>query len=114
MIIKEIQLLSEALWESVKNDLKFFSPIQLFVKKLSELTYIEVSSVDEALLHWNKIDEYFDKYRKKPGGDVFYSPPHLIFSNDSSVKRVGELIKKLKSLPKEDLENEIEAFKPKE
>ncbi len=113
MIIKEIQVLSEGLWESVKNDLKFFSPIQLFVKKLSELDYTESTSIDDALLYWNKIEECFDKYRKKPGGDVFYSPPHLISSNNDSVKRVGELIKKLKSLSKEDLENEIDDFKPK-
>lgn len=113
MIIKEIQVLSEGLWESVKNDLKFFSPIQLFVKKLSELDYTESTSIDDALLYWNKIEEYFDKYRKKPGGDVFYSPPHLISSNNDSVKRIGELIKKLKSLSKDDLENEINDFKPK-
>lgn len=113
MLTKEIQILSEGLWESMKTDLKFFSPIQSFGKKLSEIDLTKKSAVDEAILYWTKIEEYFDKYRKKPDTDVFYFEPHLISSNNDSVIRIGQLLKKLKALSTEELENEIETLKPK-
>jgi len=113
MLTKEIQILSEGLWESMKTDLKFFSPIQTFGKKLSEVDLTEKSSVDEAILYWTKIEEYFDKYRKTPDTDVFYFEPHLISSNNDSVIRIGELLGQLKALPVDQLENEIESLKPK-
>lgn len=47
MIIKELKLLSEALWESVKTDLKFFAPIQVFVKNLSEVDYTKIESFQD-------------------------------------------------------------------
>ena len=58
-MIKEIQILSEGLWESIKNDLKFFSPIQLFTKKLAELDFTEKNAPKDALLYWNKSNPRF-------------------------------------------------------
>ncbi len=112
-MIKEIQILSEGLWESIKTDLKFFSPIQLFSKKLAELDFTEESAPKDALLYWNKIEEYFEKYRKKPNSDVFYFEPHLISTNNDSVKRIGVLINELNSIDREKLASEINVFKPK-
>jgi predicted nucleotide-binding protein len=112
-MIKEIQILSEGLWESIKTDLKFFSPIQLFVKKLAELDFTEKSAPKDALLYWNKTNEYFEKYRKKPNSSGLYIEPHLISSNDNSVKRIGGLINKLNSLNNEEIKVEIDEIKPK-
>jgi len=112
-MIKEIQILSEGLWESVKSDLKFFSPIQSFCKKLAELDFTEKGAPKEALLYWSKIEEYFEKYRKKPNTDAFYFEPHLISTNNDSVKRLGVLINELNSLDDESLESEINDIKPK-
>lgn len=108
MIIQELKILSEGLWESVKTDLKFFSPIQLFVKKLSEFSYLDSDNIDEAILYINKIEDFFDRYRSKPGGDVFYFPPSLISLNDDSVKKIDTLLTKLKALSNEELKAEIE------
>ena len=57
MKIKELQLLSEALWVSVKSDLKFFAPIQVFVKKLSEIDYTDPESFDDIKMNSEKINE---------------------------------------------------------
>lgn len=112
-MIKEIQILSEGLWESIKTDLKFFSPIQLFSKKLAELDFTEESAPKDALLYWNKIEEYFEKYRVKPNTNSFYIEPHLISTNNDSVKRIGVLLTQLNSLEREQLVSEINVIKPK-
>ena len=112
-MIKEIQILSEGLWESIKNDLKFFSPIQLFTKKLAELDFTEKNAPKDALLYWNKINEFFKKYRKNPNSSSLYFEPHLINSNDDSVKRMGNLINKLNTLNNDELDLEINEIKPK-
>jgi len=112
MIIKELQILSEGLWESAKTNLVFFSPIQTFIKRLSELEYLNSESVQEANLYIQKIEEYFDKYRKIPGVDPFYSEPHLISSNNESVLRIQHLIKQLNSLTKDQLNKEIQEVSP--
>jgi len=108
MIIQELKVLSEALWESVKTDLKFFSAIQLFVKKLSELSYLGADEINEATLYINKIEDFFERYREKPGGDAFYFAPALISLNDNSVIQINLLLKKLKSLNSDELKDEIE------
>lgn len=108
MIIQELKILSEGLWESVKTDLKFFSSVQLFVKKLSELSYLEFSDFDEAIIYITKIEDFFEKYRKKPGTDVFYRTPTLISVNDDSVRQIYSFLKKLKSLNNDELKREIE------
>lgn len=63
-MIKEIQILSEGLWESIKSNLEFFSPIKLFVKRLAELDFTETGSPKESLLYWTKINDYFEKYSR--------------------------------------------------
>lgn len=114
MIIIELKVLSEALWESVKTDLKLFSPIQSFVKKLAEFDYsnLESDKLMELEIYAKQIEEFFSKYR--PSGDGLYIPPHLTSSNDSNVNKINELVEKLKALSKEDLNKEIEKIKPKE
>lgn len=112
-MIKEIHILSEGLWESVKSNLNFFSTIQYFCRKLAELDFTEKGATKEALLYWGKIDDYFDKYRRKHDTDPFYIEPHLISSNNDSVKRLGVLIDQLNSLDEESLESEINEIKPK-
>jgi len=108
MIIQELRILSEGLWESVRTDLKFFSPIQSFVKKLSELSYLEVGDVDEAILYINKIEDLFERYRSKPGDNSLYFPPPLITLNDDSVRQIDSLLKKLKSLNDDELKKETD------
>jgi predicted nucleotide-binding protein len=112
-MIKEIQILSEGLWESVKTDLKFFSPIQLFSKKLAEIDFTEKGAQKEALLYWSKIEDYFEKYRRKPNTTVWYSEPHLIGTNNDSVIRIGILLNQLNTLNEEQLESEINNIRPK-
>src|SRR4051812_13304510 len=108
MIIREVRVLSEALWESVKTDLKFFSPIQLFVKKLSEISYSEADNIDEAITYISKINDFFERYREKSGGGDLYFPPRLISLNDDSVQRIESLLASLKLLDREKLINELE------
>lgn len=110
MIIKELQLLSEALWESVKSNLKFFSPIQIFVKRLSEIDYTDPSNIDDVLLYSGKIEEFFSRYRST--GDGFYFPPVETSTNDKTVKDIFNLSKKLKALTPEEIEIEIQKIKP--
>lgn len=111
MIIRELQVLSEGLWESVKTDLKFFSSIQSYVKKLAEFDFSESSNLEELILYVDKIEEFFDVWRAK-GGD-FYIPPSQTSRNDSTVKRILQLAHQLKNLSEEQLGIEIEKFKPK-
>ena len=114
MRVKELKILSEGLWESIKTDIDLFSPVQSFVKKLADLDFTETTSVSEAFLYWKKIEDYFEKYRKNPNNDAFYFEPHLISSNNDSVLRIGELVTQLKSLTKENLLFELDSTKPRE
>jgi hypothetical protein len=57
MKTKELQLLSEALWESVKSDLKFFSSIQVFVKRLSEVDFSDATNFGDIKLYSDKIQQ---------------------------------------------------------
>jgi hypothetical protein len=111
MILKELQLLSEALWESVKSDLKFFSPIQVFVKKLSEVDLSERSSIADATLYASKIEEFFSRYRGK--GVDFYIPPPQTSKNDKTVKSIVSLLAQLNNLSPAELSVEIDTVKPK-
>jgi predicted nucleotide-binding protein len=113
MVIQELQLLSEALWESVKTDLKFFSSIRSFVRKLAEFNYSELVKDDmkEIILYSNKIEEFFKEYR--PIGNAIYFPPHQTDSNDETVKSIWQLTNQLANMPAEELQKEIEMIKPK-
>ena len=114
MIIKELQLLAEALWESVKTDLSFFSPIQSFVRKLAEYNYYDMKKEDmkEIFLYARKIEEFFREYRPTPGGGLYF-PPHQTDRNDDTVKSIWQLTNQLSQMTEEQLENEKEVIKPK-
>ena len=113
MTIKELQLLSEALWESVKTDLKFFSSIQSFVRKLAEFDYTEITknNLTDIVLYASKIEDFFNRYRST--GDFLYIPPSQTSSNDDTVKRIFDLVSQLGSLNDRQLKKEIEVIKPK-
>ncbi len=113
MIIKELQLLSEALWESVKTDLKFFSSIQSFVRKLAEYNYSELTKDDtkEIVLYAKKIEDFFKDYRSS--GHDFYLAPRQTDRNDESVKSIWQLANQLNSMTAQQLEKEVETIKPK-
>ena len=113
MIIKELQLLSEALWESVKMDLKFFSSIQSFVRKLAEYDFTELTkeNVSEIVLYASKIENFFKDYRAT--GDALYIPPIQTDRNDDTVRRIYELANQLSSLNETQLSKEVESIKPK-
>jgi predicted nucleotide-binding protein len=113
MIIKELQILSEALWESVKSDLKFFSAIQFFVKKLSEFDYSNPENIEDISLYVGKIEEFFSRYRPNPNSDAIYFPPVQTSTNDKTVRSLYNLCQKLKTLSKEDLLIEFESIRPK-
>lgn len=111
MKIKELQLLTEALWETVKTDLKFFSSIQLFVRKLAEfdLTELNKESIKDLALYSNKIEEFF--IRSQGGG--YYIAPKQISDNTKTIKRITELVNLLKNLSDKDFKTEIESIKVK-
>ncbi|WP_407528264.1 nucleotide-binding protein [Lacibacter sp. MH-610] len=112
MIIKELQLLSEALWESVKSDLKFFSPIQVFVKKLSDIDFSERSNLDDIKMYAEKIEEFFNRYRPRQNSDTIYFPPPQVSTNDNTVKRIYKLVQELWSLEESKKIKEFENAKP--
>ena len=115
MLIKELQLLSQNLWKAVEYDLRFFSPIQTFVKNLSDFNYVELKKENlvELLLYGNKIEEFFKEYRPIPNSGTLYIPPKQTSDNDSTVKRIVEIINNLNSLNENDLQNEINQMIPK-
>lgn len=113
MKVKELELLSEALWESVKNDLKFFSSIQVFVKKLSEVDFSDSASLIDIKMFSDKIEEFFIRYRPTNSPGVLYFPPPQTSTNDTTVKRINTIVQQLCSLTKEELDKEFELIKPK-
>ena len=112
MKLKELQLLSEALWVSVKSDLKFFSPIQVFVKKLSEVDFSDASSITDIKMYSDKIEEFFKRYRPTPNSGLYF-PPAETSTNDTTVKTIYNIVQQLNSLPEEELLKEFESIKPK-
>lgn len=110
MIIKELQLLSEALWESVKTDLKFFAPIHVFVKRLSETDYTDINSLSEIKMYSEKIEEFFSRYRSS--GLDFYIPPSQTSANDTTVNGIFRLSQELSNLAEPDLIKEFNSLKP--
>jgi predicted nucleotide-binding protein len=104
-MLKELQLLAEALWESVKIDNKFFAAIQVFAKRLAELDFSDGKSINEAIMYADKIENFFKDYR--PSRGVLYFPPAQTSQNDTTVKRIYEITQKLKNLPEQDLEKEL-------
>lgn len=111
-MIKELKLLSEALWESVKSDLKFFSPIQVFCKRLAELDFSNESEVKDSIMYAEKIEDFFKRYRPTPNSGL-YIPPQQASKNQTTVKRIYELTQQLKTINDEDLKTQIAEIKPK-
>lgn len=111
MIVKELQLLSEALWESIKTDLRFFAPIQVFVKRLSEVDYTNPESLHDIKMYSEKIDEFFNRYRAKPGSSI-YIPPTQTSKNNTTVKSISRLTSQLISLSETEIQKEFDSVKP--
>jgi predicted nucleotide-binding protein len=109
MIIKEIQILSEGLWESAKTNLEFFSSVQTFIKRMAELDFSSANSVKEANLYIQKIEEFFKIYRSAPGASYIYFEPPLISTNNNSVIKIQNLINKLNIMSVKELEEEFES-----
>lgn len=112
MKLKELQLLSEALWESIKSDLKFFAPIQVFVKRLSEVNYSDPSSLSDIKMYSDKIEEFFSRYRPTDSSGLYF-PPAQTSTNDTTVRSISNIVQKLDKLSKEELLIEFESIKPK-
>jgi predicted nucleotide-binding protein len=112
-MIKELKLQSEALWESIKIDLKFFSPIQVFAKNLAETDYSDPDNYDDITLYIENIDRFFKKYIAKSGPGSFYISPSQISKNSSIVKELNRLASELKNAPKEKIEEERKKIKSK-
>ena len=110
-MIKEFQLLAEALWESVKSDLKFFAPIQLFVKKLAESDFTDKDELKDSIVYAEKIEEFFKDYRSRPG--VVHIPPPQTSKNQTTVKRIFQLSQQIKNLSTNEVDNQISKLKPK-
>ena len=110
MVLKELQILSEALWEAIKTDLNFFSSIQLFSRKLAEYDFSELTDDDIKLiqLYANKIEDFFSKYRDSE--EPFYVPPNQTSDNDDTVKEIYKLSKELSQLSSDQLLKEIESI----
>ncbi len=108
MQLKELKLLSEALWESIKSDLKFFAPIQVFVKKLSEVDYSDQANMSDIKMYSDKIEEFFKGYRPNPNSGLYF-PPAQTSNNDTTVKSINKIVQQLNSLSKEELSKEFES-----
>ncbi|MCT4173044.1 nucleotide-binding protein [Elizabethkingia anophelis] len=114
MLIKELQILTEALWESVKNDLNFFSAISSFVKKLAEFNYSDLTEKDllEINIYNNNIENFFSKYRASNRASI-YIPPTQTSRNDQTVKRIGIIIHELNKMDVNELQSQSDELKPK-
>lgn len=113
MIIKELKILTAALWEAIKNDLAFFSSISSFVKKLAEINYSDLSKDDftEINIYVKNIEKFFSRYRPKGAG--LYIPPKQTSTNDSTVRRIVEITNILNEYSEEQLQIELNNLKPK-
>jgi predicted nucleotide-binding protein len=111
-MIKELKLLSEALWESIKSDLKFFAPIQVFCKKLADIDFSNESEIKDSIMYAEKIEDFFKRYRPTSGGGI-YIPPQQMSKNQTTVIRIYKLTQQLKTITDAELEEQITEIKPK-
>lgn len=109
MLIKELQLLSDGLWECAKNNIKFFSAIQSYIRKLAEFDFSELNEdgIRELTLYADKIEEFFFNYRH------YLAAPKEAVGNDRTARRIYEIVKALSELSQDKLKLEIESTKPK-
>lgn len=110
-MIKELQLLTEALWVSVKNDLDFFSSIQVFAKRLADTDFSDENEVLDSIIYAEKIEEFFNKYRSRPGV-ISFVPPQ-ISKNSITVKRIYQLFEQIEKMNVEELVFQVSVFKPR-
>lgn len=115
MLIKELQILTEALWESVKNDSVFFSSISSFVKKIAEFNYSDLTKEDllEVNIYVNNIELFFSKYRGSNHPGVIYIAPNQTSRNDATVKRISSIVQSLDKMSDEELKLQTDKVKPK-
>lgn len=112
-MIKELKLQSEALWESVKVDLNFFSPIQVYAKNLAELDFSNSEYYEDVILFIENIDKFFNKYRSRSGSGTIYIPPGQISKNRTIVSELNRLASELKNASEEKIEEERKKIKSK-
>lgn len=112
MLVTELQILSEALWEAVKSDLKFFASIQSFVKKLAEVDYSNLSKQNINLIkvYTENIERFFANYRSS--GHGLYIPPTQTDSNDATVVKINSLVQRLQTLDDDALLEEAKSVQP--
>lgn len=112
MLLKELQILSEALWEGIKVDLKFFASISTFVKKLAEFSFANLKKDDlaEIRIYVNNIEDFFSRYRSSGGG---YIPPVVTSRIDPTVKRINEIFKQLDKMDSKLINQEVKLISPK-
>ena len=91
--------------------MKFFAPIQVFVKKLSEIDYTEPSNFENIKMYSEKIEEFFNRYRPTPSSGLYF-PPSQTSSNDTTVKTIYQLVKQFSSLSPEEQLKEFDNIKP--
>lgn len=107
MIVKQLKILSQALWESIKTDTDFFSPVQSFAMQLAEKQYTNMSDVDEGLICIEAIERFFKKYKRTPESSALYLAPRLIVLNEETLEQIIQLLQQLKVLPPEELSKEL-------
>lgn len=107
MLVKELQLLVSNLYSVVESDVKFFASIKFIVKTLFEYDFTNMNQekIKEMKLLTGKIEEFFKQYR--PTGSEFYITPNQISNNDSSVKRINEIVSILMEMSEQELHSEL-------
>lgn len=105
-MIKELQLLSEALWEGIKVDLKLFGAIQIFVKRLAETDFSDEENIKEVILYAEKIEAFFKSYRGRT------TQPQSVSTNQRTARRIFEISQQLNSMPQDELIKLLDNAKP--
>ena len=61
--INKLKLNIDSLFEIVKHDAKFFSPIRIYVNKLKKAMNNKSIDIDELNFLISKVDAFYNKYR---------------------------------------------------
>ena len=92
-MIRELKILTEALWESIKQDLKYFAAIQSFVKRLADNDFLNKSDIEEAKMCIEHINGFFQKNGPKAGKIAIVYPQ--IDNNRQTVRQINVIINNL-------------------
>jgi len=113
MIIKELQILSEAFWGAVKVDGVFFSAISSTAKSLSEFNFYNLSKEDleEVNIYVNHINQFFNKV--KPSGQGVRLQRKEVARNEGTIKRMNEIMQLLLKMSSSELDSEVKKMTPK-